>query len=64
MLRSTAAGGVNLFLIPSRPAANNVAITKYGFAAGSTLRTSTRVLIPRDAGIRTNGLRFCADHAT
>lgn len=36
---------------------------KYGLAAGSTERTSTRVDNPRDDGTRINGERFLPLHA-
>ena len=55
---------VLVFFNPSRPASKITAIAKYGFADGSTERTSIRVETPRDAGIRINGERFCADQAT
>ena len=50
--------------MPSKPAAKIVDRAKYGFAAGSTDLTSTRVDLPRAAGIRTRGERLEVDHAT
>ena len=44
--------------MPSRPAFNITASARYGLAAGSGLRTSIRVLRPRDAGIRIIGERL------
>ncbi|CFO39015.1 Uncharacterised protein [Staphylococcus aureus] len=59
----TGSGTSNLFLIPSKPACKIAANAKYGFAAGSTERTSTRVGNPRDDGTRINGERFLPLHA-
>ena len=53
-----------MFLIPSSPADKIAANAKYGFADGSTERTSKRVPIPRDAGTRTSGERLDGDQAT
>ena len=60
---SVAGGGVRSFLIPSRPELSIMAKARYGLQAGSGQRTSARVLMPREAGIRTSAERFEADHA-
>ena len=64
MLRSIASRGASLFRKPSKPASSTAAIAKYGLAAGSTLRTSSRVDSPRELGTRINGDRLEPDQAT
>src|SRR5699024_8133603 len=59
----TCFGGISLFLMPSRPAARQSAMTRYGLEAPSGLLNSTRVLAPLAAGIRIRGLLFLADQA-
>src|SRR5664280_431983 len=54
----------SLFLMPSRPAASMTVNARYGLHAGSGIRTSQRVPMPRRAGMRTMGERLRSDHAT
>ena len=63
MFESFAGGGVRPRSMPSRPAKRLAAISRYGFAAGSGLRSSTLVATPLAEGMRMRGLRFFADHA-
>jgi hypothetical protein len=50
--------------MPSSPAASITASARYGLAAGSGERTSTRVPVPRRSGTRMSGERLRIDQAT
>ena len=52
-----------LFLIPSKPACNNTANTKYGFALGSGHLSSTLVPAPLEAGTLINAVLLLQDQA-